>query len=45
MAGTQVRPGSVILADDEAVLAMPLELAEYVAGTTFGPSAIATTPA
>lgn len=31
MAGAQVLPGDVILADDEAVLAMPLDLAEYVA--------------
>lgn len=31
MGSVQVVPGDVILADDEAVLAMPLELAEYVA--------------
>lgn len=31
MAGAQVVPGDVILADDEGALAMPLELAEYVA--------------
>jgi regulator of RNase E activity RraA len=35
MAGVQVLPGDVILADDEAVLAMPLDLAELVA--TAGP--------
>lgn len=31
MAGVQVRPGDIILADDEGVLAMPLDLAELVA--------------
>ena len=31
MAGVQVLPGDVILADDEGVLAMPLDLAEYAA--------------
>jgi regulator of RNase E activity RraA len=31
MAGVQVLPGDVILADDEAVLAMPLDLAEILA--------------
>lgn len=31
MAGVQVLPGDVILADDEGVLAMPLDLAEQVA--------------
>ncbi len=31
MGGAHVLPGDVILADDEAVLAMPLDLAEYVA--------------
>jgi regulator of RNase E activity RraA len=31
MGGVHVVPGDVILADDEAVLAMPLELAEHVA--------------
>jgi regulator of RNase E activity RraA len=32
MAGSQVLPGDVILADDEGALAMPLDLAEYIAG-------------
>jgi regulator of RNase E activity RraA len=32
MAGAQVLPGDVILADDEGALAMPLDLAEYIAG-------------
>jgi regulator of RNase E activity RraA len=32
MAGCQVVPGDVILADDEGALAMPLDLAEYIAG-------------
>lgn len=31
MAGCQVVPGDIILADDEGALAMPLDLAEYVA--------------
>lgn len=31
MAGVQVLPGDIILADDEGVLAMSLDLAEYVA--------------
>src|ERR671917_2908138 len=31
MGGAQVLPGDVILADDEGALAMPLDLAEYVA--------------
>src|SRR5918997_2545807 len=31
MAGAQVLPGDVILADDEGALAMPLDLAEYIA--------------
>ena len=31
MAGVQVLPGDVLLADDEGVIAMPLDLAEYVA--------------
>ncbi len=35
MAGVHVRPGDIILADDEGVIAMPLELAEYVA--SYGP--------
>ncbi len=33
MAGAQVLPGDVILADDEGALAMPLELAEQVAAS------------
>ena len=32
LSGAQVFPGDIILADDEGVLAMPLELAEYLAG-------------
>src|SRR5215217_9387756 len=32
MAGSQVLPGDIILADDEGALAMPLDLAEYIAG-------------
>lgn len=36
MGGAQVLPGDVILADDEGALAMPIELAEYVA--SHGPS-------
>jgi 5-oxopent-3-ene-1,2,5-tricarboxylate decarboxylase / 2-hydroxyhepta-2,4-diene-1,7-dioate isomerase len=32
MAGSQVLPGDVILADDEGALAMPLDLAEVIAG-------------
>jgi regulator of RNase E activity RraA len=36
MAGVQVLPGDVILADDEGVLAIPLDLAEYLAAR--GPS-------
>jgi regulator of RNase E activity RraA len=32
MAGSQVLPGDTILADDEGALAMPLDLAEYIAG-------------
>jgi regulator of RNase E activity RraA len=32
LAGSQVLPGDVILADDEGALAMPLDLAEYIAG-------------
>jgi 5-oxopent-3-ene-1,2,5-tricarboxylate decarboxylase / 2-hydroxyhepta-2,4-diene-1,7-dioate isomerase len=31
MAGVHVQPGDILLADDEGVLAMPLDLAEYVA--------------
>ena len=31
MGGAQVLPGDVILADDEGALAMPLDLAEYIA--------------
>jgi regulator of RNase E activity RraA len=31
LAGTQVLPGDIILADDEGIIAMPLDLAEYVA--------------
>jgi regulator of RNase E activity RraA len=31
MAGVQVLPGDILLADDEGVLAMPLDRAEYVA--------------
>jgi 5-oxopent-3-ene-1,2,5-tricarboxylate decarboxylase / 2-hydroxyhepta-2,4-diene-1,7-dioate isomerase len=31
MGGAQVLPGDIVLADDEAALAMPLDLAEYVA--------------
>src|SRR5215216_5052712 len=31
MAGAQVLPGDIILADDEGALAMPLDLAEYIA--------------
>jgi regulator of RNase E activity RraA len=31
LGGVQVLAGDIILADDEGVLAMPLELAEYVA--------------
>jgi regulator of RNase E activity RraA len=31
MAGVHVIPGDIILADDEGIIAMPLELAEYVA--------------
>ena len=36
MAGVQVLPGDVILADDEGMIVMPLDLAEYVA--KHGPS-------
>src|ERR671916_3430993 len=32
MAGVQVLPGDILLADDEGVLAFPLDLAEYLAG-------------
>src|SRR5918995_1587257 len=32
MGGAQVLPGDVVLADDEGALAMPLDLAEYIAG-------------
>lgn len=35
MAGVHVRPGDVLLLDDEGVLAMPLDLAEEIA--TYGP--------
>ena len=31
MAGVQVLPGDIVLADDEGALAMPLDLAEYIA--------------
>jgi 5-oxopent-3-ene-1,2,5-tricarboxylate decarboxylase/2-hydroxyhepta-2,4-diene-1,7-dioate isomerase len=31
MSGVQVRAGDIILADDEGVIAMPLDLAEYIA--------------
>ncbi|HUG60655.1 MAG TPA: hypothetical protein VMP03_02345, partial [Methylomirabilota bacterium] len=31
MAGVQVLPGDILLADDEGIIAMPLDLAEYVA--------------
>ena len=31
MAGVHVVPGDIILADDEGVIAMPLDLAEYIA--------------
>ncbi len=31
MAGAQVLPGDIILADDEGAIAMPLDLAEYIA--------------
>lgn len=31
MAGVQVLPGDILLCDDEGVIAMPLELAEYIA--------------
>jgi 5-oxopent-3-ene-1,2,5-tricarboxylate decarboxylase / 2-hydroxyhepta-2,4-diene-1,7-dioate isomerase len=33
MAGVQVLPGDIILADDEAVVAMPLDLAEIIAAS------------
>jgi len=33
MAGVHLLPGDILLADDEGVVAMPLELAEYVAST------------
>lgn len=33
MAGVHLLPGDILLADDEGVIAMPLELAEYVAAT------------
>lgn len=35
LGGAQVRPGDILLADDEGVVAMPLDLAEYVA--QYGP--------
>lgn len=35
LAGAQVLPGDLLLADDEGVVAMPLDLAEYLAG--YGP--------
>lgn len=35
MAGAHVRPGDIILADDEGAVVMPLDLAEYIAA--FGP--------
>jgi regulator of RNase E activity RraA len=31
MGGVHVRPGDIVLADDEGVLAMPLDLAEFIA--------------
>lgn len=31
MAGVHVQPGDIILADDEGVISMPLDLAEYIA--------------
>ena len=31
MAGVQVEPGDILLADDEGIVAMPLDLAEYIA--------------